>query len=81
MSYNNQITVRRHKKALAEMIFDTMRNENKSLLEAYVKVQSMVTEDDVLNQVKEMVQTYNGRDGYVCEDCKEFATKENPCSC
>lgn len=60
MSYNNPITVKRHQKALANMIIDTMRNENLSLLEAYVKVSSMATSDEVIEIAKKMVEELNG---------------------
>lgn len=60
MSYNNQITVKRHQKALADMIIDIMRNEDKSLLEAYAKLASMATSDEVVNLAKEKVNELNG---------------------
>lgn len=60
MSYNNQITVKRHQKALAAMIVDTMRNEDKSLLEAYITVQRMVTSDEVIALAKAEVAKRNG---------------------
>lgn len=59
MSHNNPITVTRHKKVLAEMIVDTMRNENKSLLEAYITVQRLVTDDSVIEQAKALIASIN----------------------
>lgn len=59
MSYNNQLTVKRHQKALAGMIIDIMRNEDKSLLEAYATLASMATSDQVTNMAKAMVEKIN----------------------
>lgn len=61
MSYHNQLTVRRHRKALAEMIVDTMRNEDLSLLQAYVKVAALATSDEVIALAKEKVEEFNGK--------------------
>lgn len=63
MSYNNPITIRRHKKALASMIVDTMRNENLSLLEAYVKVSSMASSEEVIDLAKKEIEKINIREG------------------
>ncbi len=60
MSYNNPITVKRHQKALAAMIVDTMRNENKNLLEAYITVSRMATSDEVIALAKAEVAKRNG---------------------
>ncbi len=57
---NNPITVKRHQKALAAMIVDIMRNENKSLLEAYAKLASMATSDEVVELAKQKVNELNG---------------------
>lgn len=60
MSHHNPLTVKRHQKALAEMIVDTMKNENLSLLEAYITVQRMVTSDEVIALAKERIAKLNG---------------------
>lgn len=59
MSYNNPITVRRHQEALAEMIVDIMHNEDKSLLEAYARLASMATSDEVIAIAKKKVEEIN----------------------
>lgn len=56
----NQLTVKRHQKALAAMIVDIMRNEGKSLLEAYAKLASMATSDEVVEMAKQKVNELNG---------------------
>ena len=60
MAHINQITVKRHQKALAEMIVDIMRNEDKSLLEAYATLASMATSDEVIALAKKRVDELNG---------------------
>lgn len=60
MSYNNPITVKRHKKALAAMIVDIMQNEDMSLLEAYARLASMATSDEVIGLARERVEVLNG---------------------
>jgi hypothetical protein len=61
MSYNNPLTVERHKKALADMIVDTMRNENKSLLEAYVTISQLATSDEVISLAKDKINVINSQ--------------------
>lgn len=56
----NPLTVKRHQKALAAMIIDIMRNEDKSLLEAYAKLASMATSDEVVEMAKQKVNELNG---------------------
>lgn len=56
----NPLTVKRHQKALAAMIVDIMRNEDKSLLEAYAKLASMATSDEVVELAKKKVNELNG---------------------
>lgn len=60
MAHINQITVKRHQKALAGMIVDIMRNEDKSLLEAYATLASMATSDEVIALAKKRVDELNG---------------------
>lgn len=60
MAHINQITVKRHQKALAEMIVDIMRNEDKNLLEAYATLASMATSDEVIALAKKRVDELNG---------------------
>lgn len=57
---NNPITIKRHQKVLAGIIIDIMRNEDLSLLEAYAKLASMATSDEVVNLAKEKVEELNG---------------------
>lgn len=57
---NNPLTIKRHQKALAEMIIDIMRNEDKSLLEAYARLASMATSDEVVELAKKRVNELNG---------------------
>lgn len=59
MSNHNPLTVKRHQKALAAMIVDIMRNENLSLLEAYAKLASMATSDEVVGLAKKEVEMIN----------------------
>lgn len=59
MSNHNPLTVKRHQKALAEMIVDIMRNEDLSLLEAYAKLASMATSDEVTDLAKKEVERIN----------------------
>ncbi len=42
------------------MIVDIMRNEDKSLLEAYAKLASMATSDEVVELAKQKVNELNG---------------------
>lgn len=60
MSYNNQLTVKRHQEALAAMIVDTMRNRDVSLLEAYLTISRMATSDEVIELAKQKVAKLNG---------------------
>jgi hypothetical protein len=60
MSHNNPLTVNRHKKALAEMIVDTMRNDDVSLLEAYLTISRLATSDEVIGLAKQKVAKLNG---------------------
>ena len=60
MSNNNPLTQKRHKQALAKMIVDIMRNEDKSLLEAYASLASMATSDEVVGMAKDIVNKLNG---------------------
>lgn len=60
MSNNNQLTVKRHRQALARMIIDIMRNEDKSLLEAYATLASMATSDEVVDIAKKEIERLNG---------------------
>lgn len=56
----NILTVKRHQKILAKMIVEIMRNEDLSLLEAYVKLASMATSDEVIDLAKQKVKEING---------------------
>jgi len=56
MSHNNQLTVKRHRKELSDMIIDIMQDENVSLLQAYVKLAGMVTSDEVINLTKDKIK-------------------------
>lgn len=60
MSNNNPLTTKRHKRELASMIFGTMKNENTNLLQATGIVMRLVTDDEVQEIVKKMVNEYNG---------------------
>lgn len=60
MSYNNPLTMQRHRRALAGMIIDIMRNEDLSLLEAYAKLASMATSDEVVELAKKEIEAING---------------------
>lgn len=64
MSHNNPLTVKRHQEALAKMIVDIMANEDLSLLEAYAKLASMATSDEVVTLAKITVETMNGSRSY-----------------
>lgn len=59
MSHNNPLTVKRHRKALADMIVDIMKNEDKSLLEAYATLASLATSDEVVELAKDKVNKLN----------------------
>lgn len=61
MSNHNPLTVKRHQRALADMIIDIMRNEDKNLLEAYVRLASMATSDEVSDLAKKRVEALNSR--------------------
>lgn len=63
MSHHNPLTVRRHQKALAAMIIEIMQNQDLSLLEAYVKLASMATSDEVVDLAKKRVEELNGVGG------------------
>jgi hypothetical protein len=58
---HNPLTTKRHQKALASMIVDIMRNEDRSLLEAYAKLASMATSDEVVNLAKKEVEELNSQ--------------------
>lgn len=55
----NPLTIKRHQQALCDMIIDTMRNENLSMLEASGRVMRMVTSDEVETMVKAKVAKLN----------------------
>lgn len=57
----NPLTIKRHQKALAEMIVDIMRNEDLSLLEAYAKLASLATSDEVVALAKQRVEALNAQ--------------------
>lgn len=60
MSYNNPLTTIRHRKQLASMIVETMKNEGCSLLEAYVTLQALVSDEYTLAIAKDKINKLNG---------------------
>lgn len=60
MSKHNPLTTIRHRKQLASMIVDTMKNEECSLLEAYVTLQALVSDEATLAIAKKKIEQLNG---------------------
>lgn len=57
----NTLTLKRHQKVLSDMIVDTMRNESCSLLEAYVKLQNLVSSEEVVSRAKKKIMYINSK--------------------